>query len=409
MTSFFNFLDFCLFIVFLYLAWSVAYFFLFSIASHIKNTKPAIKKEKNHKMAILIPAYKEDAVIVHVANHAITQNYPRELYDVVVIADSLLPETISQLKELPVRVVEVTFKKSTKAKALNWCMEEIGDNYDIAVILDADNEMSSNFLHKINDAFNSGFLVVQGHRTAKNMNNSYAILDAISEEINNSIFRKGHRNLGLSSALIGSGMAVDYALYKSSMQKVSSVGEDKELELLLLERGYKFEYLPDALVYDEKIQNAEVLQKQRSRWIFAQLHFLKSNFIKSFKQLRKGNIDFFDKVIQQALPPRSILIGISGIVLLSYLISIFIPYGIFENYNFIISFKLWFLLLIFFVLALLLAIPSKLITGKTFKALYVLPRGISAMIFSLFKFRNAGKTFTHTPHNFNKKNIPASK
>jgi hypothetical protein len=48
---------------------------------------------------------------------------------------------------------------------------------------------------------------VQGHRTAKNTNNSWAILDAISEEINNNIFRKGHRVLGLSSAIIGSGMA----------------------------------------------------------------------------------------------------------------------------------------------------------------------------------------------------------
>jgi len=35
-----------------------------------------------------------------------------------------------------------------------------------------------------------------------------ALLDGISEEINNNIFRKGHQTLGLSSALIGSGMAL---------------------------------------------------------------------------------------------------------------------------------------------------------------------------------------------------------
>jgi len=409
MNILFNILNFSLFIIFLYLAWSVAYFFFFSIASHIPGSKPAIKNDKMHKMAILIPAYKEDAVIVNVAKHAINQNYPEELFDIVVIADSLLPGTIAQLKNLPIKVVEVTFKKSTKAKALNLCMKEIGDNYEIAVILDADNEMSNHFLHKINRAFNAGFLVIQGHRTAKNMNNSYAILDAISEEINNSIFRKGHRNLGFSSALIGSGMAIDYALYKSTMKEVTSVGEDKELELLLLERGFKIEYLSDALIYDEKIQNAEILQKQRSRWIFAQLHFLKSNFIKSIKQLRKGNIDFFDKVIQQALPPRSILIGISGIVFLTYLFSIFFPINIFEGRSFIVSMELWLMLVTFFIIALLMSIPLKMATIKTFKAIYVLPRGISAMLFSLFSVRNAGKSFTHTPHNFNQNNISSIK
>ena len=399
----FNILNFCLLFFFLYLAWSVAYFFLFSIASHIPRSKLTIKKDKKHKMAILIPAYKEDGVIANVAKHAMNQNYPKELFDIIIIADSLRPETITQLKNLPIRVVEVTFKKSTKAKALNWCMKDIGDNYEIAVILDADNEMSSNCLQKINQAFNAGFLVVQGHRTAKNMNNSYAILDAISEEINNSIFRKGHRNLGFSSALIGSGMAIDYALYKSTMKEVTSVGEDKELELLLLERGYKFEYLPDALIFDEKIQNAEILTKQRSRWIYAQLHFFKSNFTKSFKQLRKGNIDFFDKVIQQALPPRSILIGICGIIFSAYLVLTFFPVNFFDHRSFTIPIEFWLILVVLFMIALLSAIPTKLFNSKTLKAIYVLPRGISAMLISLFKFRNGGRSFTHTPHNFNHK------
>jgi hypothetical protein len=43
-------------------------------------------------------------------------------------------------------------------------------------------------LKKINAAFEYDFIAVQGHRTAKNTNNSWAILDAISEEINNNIF-----------------------------------------------------------------------------------------------------------------------------------------------------------------------------------------------------------------------------
>lgn len=66
----------------------------------------------------------------------------------------------------------------------------------------------------INDLFaNPDVEAVQTHRIAKNMNNDMALLDAVSEEINNTIFRLGHAKLGLSAALIGSGMAFRYDLF----------------------------------------------------------------------------------------------------------------------------------------------------------------------------------------------------
>ena len=84
------------------------------------------------------------------------------------------------------------------------------DSYDIALIIDADNIINSSYLVELNNAFaDSKVQVVQTHRVAKNLNTNMAYLDAISEEINNSIFRLGHVNLGMSAALIGSGMALN--------------------------------------------------------------------------------------------------------------------------------------------------------------------------------------------------------
>ena len=94
-------------------------------------------------MAVLIPAYKEDQVITGVAASALKQNYPADKFDVVVIADSLKNETLAKLRAMPIKVVEVFFEKSTKVKALNEAMAVIGDDYDCAVILDADNLMGS--------------------------------------------------------------------------------------------------------------------------------------------------------------------------------------------------------------------------------------------------------------------------
>jgi cellulose synthase/poly-beta-1,6-N-acetylglucosamine synthase-like glycosyltransferase len=54
--------------------------------------KPILQTKKyadngNQKIAVLIPGYKEDGVIIEVAT-ALQQEYPSNLYDVVIIADS---------------------------------------------------------------------------------------------------------------------------------------------------------------------------------------------------------------------------------------------------------------------------------------------------------------------------------
>ena len=254
-----------------YFGFAAIYIFVFALAGifPLKQKTPA--KSIQRKFAVLIPGYKEDAVIVDVAKEALQQSYNHAKYDVVIIADSFQPKTIQELKKLPIQLVEVSFDVSTKSKALNQAMSVIGDDYDVALVLDADNVMEYDFVAKINQAFDNGFHFVQGHRVAKNVNTSFAVLDAISEEINNHIFRKGHRNLGFSSALIGSGMAFDYSFFKETMANVNAVGGfDKELELKLLKDRNKIQYVHDALVLDEKVQKSEVFEKQRKRWLSAQ-------------------------------------------------------------------------------------------------------------------------------------------
>ena len=370
------------------------YILVFSIASLFYKQKQYIDNGNLKKIAVLIPGYKEDEVIVEVANSALEQDYPAHLYDVVIIADSFQKETISELKTLPIKVIEVSFDKSTKSKALNKAMATLDRDYDIAVVLDADNLMAKDFLKKVNAAFEHGFIAVQGHRTAKNTNNSWAVLDAISEEINNNIFRKGHRVLGLSSAIIGSGMAFKYAYFKSLMATVTAVGGfDKEIELKMLKEGHKIVYLNDAVVYDEKIQKSEVFGNQRRRWLSAQLHYFRKDILNATKHLLlKGNIDYFDKAIQFIQPPRILLLGAVilssfSFVAANYFLENQIP---FSNY--------WIILLISCVLSFVFSVPISFYNATTLKALVSLPKGMFMMLLSLLKIKGANKTFIHTQH-----------
>ena len=385
------------YVAFIYFAIATIYILIFAIASRFSSKDKRLEASRKRRMAVFIPGYKEDSVIVDVAEKALHQTYGSNHYDVVVIADSFKPETISGLQKLPIKLIEVSFEKSTKSKSLNQAMAQLDDSYEIAFILDADNIMADDVLERINEAFERGFRVVQGHRIAKNLNTSFALLDAVSEEVNNRIFRKGHRNLGLSSALIGSGMAFDYSLFKEIMSNVKAVGGfDKELELELLKAGIKIEYLNDALILDEKVQKADAFANQRKRWLSAQFVYFRRYFFSGLKHLLlRGNIDYFDKVYQMISPPRVLLLGLVTILTIGYGIIDLSP-GMADF--FVFCFSQWLNMTLMVYLAFIFAIPSHFYNRKTFLALLELPKAFLLMLFSLFRLKGANKRFIHTEH-----------
>ncbi|MEA3503946.1 MAG: glycosyltransferase family 2 protein, partial [Bacteroidota bacterium] len=260
------------------------------------------------------------------------------------------------------------------------------------MILDADNIMAPNVLSLMNGAINSGFSAVQGHRIAKNTDTPFARLDAISEEINNCIFRRGHRALGVSSALIGSGMAFDYELYKTYMATIDSYGEDKELEFKLLKDDIKIEFVDEALIYDEKVSVTKVFVRQRTRWLFNQILYAQKYFFEGIKLLfTKGNFDFFDKMFQQFLPPRILFIGLTSLLTLG---SFF--------YNPINITYIWGGVFTATVAAFIVAVPKRFYNIKTLKAVCLLPMGFVLMFKSLIRLQDAKKGFGATTHTVNK-------
>ncbi len=375
-------------LVFIILALQSLYLFLFAAAGRFIFAKKYAQTSKLGRFVIYIPSYKEDAVILDTAKKAVTIHYPVDKRHIVVIADSLQPATLETLRSMPIQVVEVSFDKSTKSKALNVALQQTENTFDYALVLDADNVCADDFLYRINDVLQTGFQVVQGQRVAKNTNTTFAVLDAISEGINNHILRKGHRALGLSAAIIGSGMAFEYSLFKEIMPQVTAIGGfDKELELRLLRRRIAFGYAEKALVYDEKVTKQSTFENQRRRWLSAQFHYMKRYLGDGFIQLFKGNVDFFNKAFQTILLPRILMLGFTTITaLLSLLPGSALP----PVY--------WFSLLAVTYAAILISVPTKYVNGQLVKALLLLPVAFFSMAKLLFKLKGANTTFLHTPH-----------
>ena len=375
-----------------YLGLSSVYLFIFSISSLFYRKKQNFESPVLKNFLVLIPAYKEDNVIINTATEALKQNYPSKLYDVYVIADSFKKTTIEELKTRSINVLEVSFTKSSKANSINKALSVIKKIYDATIILDADNIMEVDFIKKINYLFSNGHNIIQAHRVAKNQNNSIAVLDAISEEINNSLFRKGHSALGFSCSLIGSGIAFEYHIFKDIMHSIDSpFDEDKEIELKLFEGKYKISYLAEAFIYDEKISAAKTFINQRSRWISSQFYYAKRYFFKAFYKLfTQLNIELLDILIQLIILPRIIMLGVlfAGSVLSFFFGSTTLFY-------------FWIISTLICYSAIIFAIPKYFLNKKTLKALLYLPYGFLLMLFSIFTFKKARKNFNPTPHTNN--------
>lgn len=377
---------------FFLLGTSVLYLFVFALLSHIKRKDIYPAAGKLHRFVILYPAYKEDRVIENAISNFLEQDYPKSCYDVVVISDQMQDDTINRLKSMSVTLMEVHFQQSSKAKAMQYAMENLNKNtYDMVVIMDADNTVEPNFLHELNKAYHSGCLVIQAHRMAKNLNTDTAILDAVSEEINNSIFRKGHVRLGLSAALIGSGMAIDFQWFKKNIFKLQTAGEDKELEALLLKENIFIEYLEHVNVYDEKTQKDSTFYNQRRRWLASQLFAIKNNIGKLPGALFDGKFDYANKICQWMMLPRVLLLGFIGIISIIVLL-----------YQWTWAIK-WFILELLLVITLSLAVPDYLVNEQFKKAVWKAPKLFLLMTLNLFRLRGVNKKFIHTEHGENNK------
>ena len=379
-------LDWVLYVLF---AINILYLLVYSLASLRRKPAKMAPAKEHKRIALLIAAYREDAVIMDTVQACLVQDYPSDRYDVVVISDHMQPSTNEKLRALPIKLLQVDFEKSTNTKSLKAALEYLGkDSYDIALIIDADNIINSSYLVELNSAFAYPKVqVVQTHRIAKNLNTNMAYLDAISEEINNSIFRLGHVNLGMSAALIGSGMAFEYSLfYKAMMSNTSVGGFDRVLEMKLLYHRIFFHYLPDTYVLDEKIQKTKNFYQQRRRWLSAQYYSFGEFVNHLFPAIRDRKWDFCDKLFQQASFSRVLLLGFTFIF--SVCFSIWFP---------ALAYK-WWVIFGVLLLALAVAIPRRFWKWRLVKAICFVTYSFLLMFINLFRLKEANKKFIHTAH-----------
>lgn len=373
-------------IMFGIVALTVLYMTVFTIAGMFSGHPNIPKARKQNRFIVLIPSYKGDKVVTETVMAALGQSYPQRLFDVTVISDHEDEMTNFRLAQYPITLLTPNFENSTKARALQFAINNLPQYklYDVVVILDAGTIVDQNFLQEVNDAYEvSGTKAIQAHRLSKNRDTEIAHMDAVFEEINNTIFRRGHITIGLSSALSGSGNAFDFNWFKENIFKIHSTAFDKDIEALLLRQHIFVDFFDDILVYDEKTRNTKDFNEQRSRWASTQFHALIKNLRFLPMAIFNRYYGWIDKIIQWLLMPRTVMMAVIA------LMGIVMPFIYFT-----LAVK-WWLLFAFVMFIFALATPDYLVDKNWNKSFTKAPFIMLASLFGSTKIFQSDKNFVN--------------
>ena len=234
-----------------------------------KKFKPA---NKFHKYAILIAARNEKAVIGNLLDSIKRQDYPQDYLTVFVVADNCTDNTAEIARNMGAVCYErFNDTQKTKGFALQFLFENIKKDYGIDsfegyFIFDADNLLNSDYISRMNDAFDSGEKIITSYRNTKNFDENWVASTYAIHWLRS--IRFGHRArsvLGLATNIQGTGFLFANELVSDGW-KYTSLTEDRAFTADAVVKGYPITYNDAAEFYDEQPTKLKVALRQRLRW-----------------------------------------------------------------------------------------------------------------------------------------------
>lgn len=287
------------------------YLYLIALAS-IRTRSVQPSQEPRTCFAICIPAHDEAIVITRTVEQLRKLDYPKELYDVFVVADHCTDQTAAKARSAGAICWErKDGPRGGKGDALAWLFRHIfGEkkSYDAFVVFDADTLVESDFLRLMDARLQQGAQVIQGcHRIANPQDSWFAALTWAMFIIDNRFQNLGRTNLGWSAKNMGDSIC----LRSDILRRVGwgeGLTEDYELRQRLLLQGIKIEYEPAAIGYGEAAASWSIARAQRARWLGGTFGASRRYARKMLQAgLRNRDAALLDGALQAYLPSYSSL------------------------------------------------------------------------------------------------------
>ncbi len=366
--------------------------FITVLLSLLAKERLKVKNNEELDYGCIITGYQNVEIALPLIDSFLKQDYKK--YHIYLVADNCDLSNITFPLSEKLTILSPPAKLGSKVKSFIYGISNFKRKHDAVLILDPDNLGHPSFLKEINHYFQAGFLAVQGKRTAKNLDSVYACIDATGELYFNYTQKEVPYLLGSSANIAGSGMAVEYNLFndylnnpriKDNLDKVI-VAEDKILQNHLVGKGYRIAFAKKAVLYDEKVEKAEQVVRQRSRWLNSYFENVRFAGLLILQGLSKLDVNRFLFGLLTIFPPMFLFV-------LASVLFLFIDIVLFP--------KIGLLLLgagIIFSLNFLLVLKVGRAPSEIWKNLIGIPAFVFYQIIALTKMKKANKDFLATKH-----------
>lgn len=377
------------------------YFILSMFGLFRKSEKKILAPEKN--FSLVVAAHNEEAVIGPLVENLLNLKYPKELYDVFVVADNCTDKTAIIAKEAGA-IVHQRFNTEKRGKgfALEWMFNRLfrlERQYDAVIIFDADNLVHENFLLEMNSKLCQGHQIIQCYLDSKNPYDTWVTNTfSITFWLSNRLLQLARFNTGfLNNVLGGTGMCISTKVLKELGWGATSLTEDLEFTVKALMHGVRTTWAHDAIVYDEKPLTFVQAWNQRKRWAQGQVDVAGRYFFPLvFKGFQERKVMYFDMAIHLFQPA---LLMVATFFLLTNLISGLQPHYT-HIFNIIMPWSMWQILTYIQIVYPVAALALERLPWRAYAGLLLYPIFIYSwipIVFLGFLNRN-DKTWSHTKH-----------
>ena len=227
------------------------------------------------QVAVMIPAYNEETVIVRTIRSVLNSDYPN--IRVIVIDDGSKDNTFEVARAAYEREIAsgrltvLTKPNAGKAEALNFGLQHLEE--EIYVGIDADTVIAPDAISNLVCHFADPKVgAVAGNAKVGNRVNLWTRWQALEYITSQNFERRALDLFNIVTVVPGAiGAWRTAPVLKGGAYPINTVAEDADLTMNLLEQGYKVIYEDRALAFTEAPINAKGLMRQRFRWSFGTL------------------------------------------------------------------------------------------------------------------------------------------
>jgi cellulose synthase/poly-beta-1,6-N-acetylglucosamine synthase-like glycosyltransferase len=287
--------------------------YLFVLTLRSRRVAPPPSGTVRTRFAVVVPAHDEAAGIAGTVESLLAIDYPRELLEVVVVADNCSDDTADRARKAGARVFERSDQtKRGKGFALAYAFEKLlaEGRTDAVVVVDADTVVSPNLLQAFDARLQAGAKAVQADYAVRNPDAGWRTqLMAIAFGMFHVVRSAGRESLGLSCGLRGNGMCFSKDLLEEVPHDAFSIVEDLEYGIRIGERGHRVFYAGEAHVFGEMVSSEKASRSQRERWEGGRLQMVRRHGVRLARRaLLERNAVLADLAVDLLVPPLSTLV-----------------------------------------------------------------------------------------------------